>query len=155
MPVHNWPLVPDYIFDGLRLSWDVTLSRRLNNGVLPSDYYVLKERIVPEVERWLRHDHDVFTANADDALVVRRAKNDEPVSVLQILTREQKRSKAAVESFLEKIDNCFKFSLNYVFVDLTIAGEFDPGTLHWSICDHVGIDHSNICLLYTSPSPRD
>lgn len=45
MPVHDWRRVSADVFHDFHLSWAVSLSRALNNGVLPSECYALLERV--------------------------------------------------------------------------------------------------------------
>ena len=44
MPVHDWTRVPHGIFHDFHHEWISTLSRALNGGLLPSEYYALKEQ---------------------------------------------------------------------------------------------------------------
>src|SRR5262249_49011159 len=45
MPVHDWTRVDAGIFHHFHLSWLDDLSRALNRGLLPPDYYALAELI--------------------------------------------------------------------------------------------------------------
>ncbi len=45
MPVHDWTRVSAGIFHHFHLEWIGDLSRQLNRGLLPPDYYALAERI--------------------------------------------------------------------------------------------------------------
>ncbi len=46
MPMHDWTTVDAGIFHAFHHEWISELSRALNRGVLPSDYYALPEQIV-------------------------------------------------------------------------------------------------------------
>jgi len=44
MPVHDWSRVDARIFHAFHHGWIEELSRALNRGVLPPDYYALPEQ---------------------------------------------------------------------------------------------------------------
>jgi hypothetical protein len=44
MPVHNWTRVEDGIFHHFHHSWIEEISRSLNKGLLPDDYYAMAEQ---------------------------------------------------------------------------------------------------------------
>lgn len=43
MAIHDWPRVDAGIFHAFHQNWITEISRTLNNGVLPADYYALPE----------------------------------------------------------------------------------------------------------------
>jgi hypothetical protein len=45
MPIHDWMRVDAGIFHHFHLGWMDDLSRVLNQGVLPADYYALAEQV--------------------------------------------------------------------------------------------------------------
>ena len=45
MPIHDWTRVNPGIFHHFHLEWIGDLSRVLNRGLLPPDYYALAEQI--------------------------------------------------------------------------------------------------------------
>jgi hypothetical protein len=45
MPIHDWSKVPAGIFHAFHHDWITELSRTLNRGMLPSDYYALPEQV--------------------------------------------------------------------------------------------------------------
>lgn len=44
MPVHDWSQVPAGIFHGFHHEWISEISRALNSGLLPAEYYALPEQ---------------------------------------------------------------------------------------------------------------
>jgi len=44
MPLHEWSMVPSEIFHSFHLRWISELVDRLNDGLLPKEYYALAER---------------------------------------------------------------------------------------------------------------
>jgi hypothetical protein len=51
MPIHDWTRVSAGIFHHFHRAWILSISRALNAGVLPSDYYALIERIAGGLAR--------------------------------------------------------------------------------------------------------
>lgn len=49
MPIHNWTRVTAGIFHHFHFEWIGDLSRVLNNGLLPPNYYALAEQIAGEL----------------------------------------------------------------------------------------------------------
>jgi hypothetical protein len=53
MPIHDWSRVDSGIFHAFHLSWIHELSKAMNSGILPPDYYALAEqhagRLEPDV----------------------------------------------------------------------------------------------------------
>src|SRR5436190_786139 len=45
MPIHDWTRVEAGIFHAFHMNWLTAISRALNHGLLPSDYYALPEQI--------------------------------------------------------------------------------------------------------------
>src|SRR3954467_10147424 len=45
MPIHDWSHVDAGIFHAFHHDWITDISRALNRGLLPSDYYALPEQI--------------------------------------------------------------------------------------------------------------
>src|SRR5262249_49116237 len=45
MPVHDWPRVDDGVFHSFHNCWIGELTKALNSGLLPADYYALGEQI--------------------------------------------------------------------------------------------------------------
>jgi Protein of unknown function (DUF4058) len=62
MPIHDWTRVDAGIFHAFHLNWIAEVSRALNRGALPRDYYALPEQIAG------RYGPDVLTLQgpADD-----------------------------------------------------------------------------------------
>ncbi len=46
MPIHDWTRVDAGLFHAFHQSWIVVLSRALNAGVLPADYFALPEQSI-------------------------------------------------------------------------------------------------------------
>ena len=50
MPVHDWTCVTAGTFHSFHLGWIAELTRALNGGLLPNDYYALAEQRAAEFE---------------------------------------------------------------------------------------------------------
>jgi hypothetical protein len=61
MPVHDWTRVDAGIFHAFHHDWITEISRALNGGLLPGDYYALPEQIAGDF------GPDVLTLNATSA----------------------------------------------------------------------------------------
>jgi hypothetical protein len=48
MPIHDWTRVDAGLFHAFQQLWIATVSRALNQGVLPTDYYALPEQSIPD-----------------------------------------------------------------------------------------------------------
>ena len=46
MPIHDWTRVDAGLFHAFHHNWITTLSRALNSGVLPPDYFSLPEQSI-------------------------------------------------------------------------------------------------------------
>ena len=61
MPMHEWTRVADGIFHAFHHDWITELSRALNSGLLPEDYYALPQQqaagLGPDVLTLQRHIH--------------------------------------------------------------------------------------------------
>ena len=53
MPIHDWTRVRDGIFHDFHHAWIEELARALNRGVLPPDFYALREQFAAGFSRWL------------------------------------------------------------------------------------------------------
>jgi len=45
MPIHDWTTVIPGTFHHFHHDWITSISRALNSGILPSDYYAMAEQI--------------------------------------------------------------------------------------------------------------
>lgn len=70
MPVHNWKPIEAGIFHAMHHGWIEDLSRALNRGLLPSDYYALPEQITggwgPDVLTLVNPSSQSREASSDD-----------------------------------------------------------------------------------------
>lgn len=69
MPVHDWTRIDAGIFHAFHHDWITDISRTLNRGLLPSDYYALPEQIAgglgPDVLTLRRPNGNGVPPNAD------------------------------------------------------------------------------------------
>lgn len=70
MPIHDWTRVSAGIFHAFHHDWITDLSRALNGGILPEDYYALPEQIAggmgPDVLT-LRHPESADGSNSESS----------------------------------------------------------------------------------------
>lgn len=86
MPVHDWKPGYAWLFHDFRAEWNIALSRQLNGGLLPSNYYAL-------IERWrgkLEFDEISNAENqceqmpSTDVVTVRQAEDDRLVAACEL-----------------------------------------------------------------------
>ena len=92
MPMHDWTKVPDGIFHAFHHEWISEISRVLNSGLLPRDYYALPEQIAAGF------GPDVLTLQAP------RWREDEPANggggatATSLLTRARPQTRFVAET---------------------------------------------------------
>jgi Protein of unknown function (DUF4058) len=165
MPIHDWTRVDAGLFHAFHQSWIVTLSRALNAGVLPPDYFALPEQSirgpVPDVltlnlspRRGEASGADAGLAvaavpprarlirRAEDAIYVRKAdrvavrhRHGQIVAVVEIVSPGNKASKNELRTFVEKTSNLIAQSVHLLVVDLFPPSKRDPQGIHKAIWD--------------------
>ena len=132
MPIHDWTRVDAGLFHAFHVGWIPTLSRALNAGVLPPDYFALPEQSirgpVPDVltlQLSARRDESGkantglavaavpprarLVRRAEDTIYARKAdriavrhRHGQVVAVIEIVSPGNKASKGELRSFVEK-----------------------------------------------------
>lgn len=147
------------IFHHFHLEWIGDLSRVLNRGLLPGDYYALAEEPAggillaaspPRVKLRSRAEPDVDAARAR-SVVIRHASNHRIVAILEIVSPGNKSSRHAIAAFLDKAVQILRAGIYLIVVDLFPPGPRDPQGIHTLIWDEF-ID--NDFALPSSRSPN-
>jgi hypothetical protein len=165
VPIHDWTRVDAGLFHAFHQQWIVNLSRGLNAGVLPPDYFALPEQSIrgpiPDVltlrlsER--RQDPDGNNAGllavsapprarlvsrAEERVFVRKAdriavrhRHGHVVSVIEIVSPGNKASKGELRSFVEKSSDLIMQGVHLFIVDLFPPTQRDPHGIHKAIWD--------------------
>lgn len=165
MGIHDWTRVDAGLFHAFHHGWIEELSRGLNGGVLPSDYYALPEQRVggpiPDVLTLQLGSSDSSRADdhggAADAQsppktritqrteldayarkanrIVVRHRHGQVVAVVEILSPRNKASQAEFRNFVEKTAELIRQGVHVLVIDLFPPGKRDPLGVHKAIWD--------------------
>jgi len=165
MPIHDWTRVDAGLFHAFHQSWIITLSRALNAGVLPPDYFALPEQSirgpVPDVltlQLSPRRGEPTGTApglavavapprtrlvrRAEDTIYVRKAdriavrhRHGQVVAVVEIVSPGNKSSNNELRMFVEKTSNLIAQGVHLLVIDLFPPSKRDPQGIHKAIWD--------------------
>jgi len=165
MPIHDWTRVDAGLFHAFHQSWIVTLSRALNGGVLPPDYFALPEQSirgpVPDVltlKLSPERGHPTETTpglavaaapprtrlvrRAEETIYVRKAdriavrhRHGQVVAVVEIVSPGNKASKNELRAFVEKTANLIAQGVHLLVIDLIPPSKRDPQGIHKAIWD--------------------
>jgi hypothetical protein len=135
MPVHDWTRADAGIFHDFHHSWTVEIKRRLNGGLLPSNYYALAEEatdgfgsdvLTPQAEA------DWYAAKAN-AIVVHHCSNHRVVAIVEIISPGIKISRKGLWAFVRKAEEALLAGAHLLIVDLFPPGPRDPQGIHREI----------------------
>jgi hypothetical protein len=165
MPIHDWTRVDAGLFHAFHQSWIITLSRALNAGALPPDYFALPEQSVggpiPDVLTLRlspRHEEPPRTPpglavaavpprarlvrRAEETIYVRKAdriavrhRHGEVVAVVEIVSPGNKASKGELRAFVEKTSKLIAQGVHLLVIDLLPPTKRDPQGIHKAIWD--------------------
>ena len=165
MPTHDWTRVDAALFHAFHQDWIGVLARALNAGVLPRDYFALREQSIrdpiPDVLTLkLSEPHaDSNGASAglavatirpqarvvrcaDETVYVRKADrvavrnpHGEVVAVVEIVSRGNKASTNELRSFVEKTSRLIAQGIHLLVIDLFPPSKRDPQGIHKAIWD--------------------
>ncbi len=143
MPIHDWTRVDAGLFHAFHQFWIVTLSRALNAGVLPADYFALPEQSiqgpVPDVltlkrTRVVRHAEEQIYVRKADRIAVRH-RHGHIVAVVEIVSPSNKASANALRTFVEKTSKLIAQGIHWLVIDLFPPSKRDPQGIHKAIWD--------------------
>jgi hypothetical protein len=165
MPIHDWTRVDAGLFHAFHQDWIGVLSRALNAGVLPREYFALREQStrgpIPDVLTLKvaeKHEESKGTSaglavatappatrvvrRAEDEVYVRKAdriavrhRHGELVAVIEIVSPGNKASKNELRSFVEKTANFIAQGIHLLVIDLFPPGKRDPHGILEAIWD--------------------
>jgi hypothetical protein len=165
MPIHDWTRVDAGLFHAFHQSWIVILSRTLNSGVLPPDYFALPEQSIqgpiPDVLTLkLSEGRDEpdgtgsglaaavapprtrVVRRADDTIYVRKAdriavrhRHGQVVAVVEIVSPGNKASRNELRTFVEKSAALIAQGVHLLVIDLFPPSKRDPQGIHKAIWD--------------------
>jgi hypothetical protein len=165
MPIHDWTRVDAGLFHAFHQDWIGVLARALNAGVLPRDYFALREQstrepipgvltlklsAVSEEPNGASTGLTVATApprtrvvrRAEDKVYVLKAdriavrhRHGELVAVIEVVSPGNKASKNELRTFVEKAANFIAQGVHLLVIDLFPPGSRDPQGIHKPIWD--------------------
>jgi len=167
MPIHDWTRVDAGLFHAFHQDWIAVLARSLNAGILPSDYFALREQSirgpVPEVLTLkLSHGREEshgttsgfavatvppathLVRRAEEQVCVRKAdriavrhRRGEVVAVVEIVSPGNKASTGALRAFVEKTSDLIMQGVHLLIIDLFPPSKRDPQGIHKAIWDQI------------------
>jgi hypothetical protein len=165
MPIHDWTRVDWGLFHAFHQDWIGVLARALNAGVLPPDYFALREQStrgpVPDVltlELPSGRDEPGETGSglavsvappktclvrrAEDTIYVHKAdriairhRHGRVVAMVEIVSPGNKASKNELRAFVEKTSNLIAQGVHLLVIDLFPPSKRDPQGIHKAIWD--------------------
>jgi hypothetical protein len=121
---------------------------KLNEGLLPADYYALSEQVAGEI------GPDVLTLQGRAGegrrrLVIRHVSDDRIVAILEIVSPGNKSSRHALRDFVENAVGAISAGIGLLIVDIWPLTPRDPQGIHWAIWQE--IDETQV---YTPPPDK-
>ncbi len=165
MPIHDWTRVDAGLFHAFHHQWVTVLSRALNAGVLPPDYFALPEQSIrgpiPDVltlELAPGRDDANGTGSglavavvpprtrvmrrAEDSIYARKAdriavrhRHGQVVAVVEIVSPGNKASRNELRTFVEKTSKLIAQGIHLLVIDLFPPSKRDPEGIHKAIWD--------------------
>jgi hypothetical protein len=162
MPVHDWTRVDHGTFHSFHTLWIGELTKVLNQGLLPPEYYALAEQVAT------RHQTDVLTLRADRSgapggtlvaeapptvrlrarpiavkplrpsprnrvINVRHVTDHQIVAVIEIASPANKDRKSNVADLAGKVASLLRAEVQVLLIDLLPPGRHDPLGLHGAV----------------------
>jgi hypothetical protein len=164
MPIHDWTRVDAGLFHAFHQDWITALCRALNAGILPSDYFALREQwiqgpipdvltlklseldeasgagsslavaVAPPRARVIRRAEDQIYVRKADRIAVRH-RHGHIVAVVEIVSPGNKASVAALRAFVEKTSDLIMQGVHLLVIDLFPPSKRDPQGIHKAIWD--------------------
>ncbi len=166
MPIHDWSRVPSGLFHHFHQDWSIEIARTLNRGRLPrglsalveqragpkeSDVLAIEVRpkrrpgedmdggiatMPPPLTRIVRRTTKEIYASRANRIVVKHHLG-RIVAVIEIVSPDNKDSRAALRDFVEKTVDCLRKGIHVSIVDLFPATQRDPYGIHKVIWDEI------------------
>ncbi len=161
--IHDWTQVEAGIFHAFHHDWITEISRALNRGLLPGEYYALPEQIAgdfgPDVltlkttpaspDAWPSGGIALETAppkvdlriRSDSsryaakakAVAIRHVSDHRIVAMIEIVSPGNKSSRAALNAFARKAREALAAGVHLLLIDLFPPGPRDPAGIHPAI----------------------
>jgi hypothetical protein len=163
MPIHDWTTVDAGIFHAFHHDWITEISRALNQGVLPADYYALPEQfagglgpdvltlrmpvaappegigggialaVAPPRVRIRMQPQSNRQAARAKAVVIRHVSQHQVVAMLEIVSPGNKNSQNGLNAFVTKAREALAAGIHLLLIDLFPPSVRDPQGIHRAI----------------------
>jgi hypothetical protein len=147
MPVHDWTRVSDGTFHDFHYSWVLEIKRALKRSILPEGYDVMAEQLggdlgAPDDSTFLaagnNPEPETPYARLQRTVVVRHTSDDRIVAMIEVLSRGNKSSRHAIQSFLNKAVAALDSGVHLLLVDVHPPGPRDPNGIHGVVLNEIG-----------------
>jgi hypothetical protein len=129
MPVHDWTRVDAAIFHAFHHGWITELSRALNRGLLPPEYYALSE----QVAGGLAGDVATLGRAEGKAVAVRHVRNHQMVAMVEIVSPGNKYNQTGLNAFVRQARDTLAADIHLLLIDLFPPGPHDPQGIHGAV----------------------
>jgi hypothetical protein len=145
MPIHDWTKVEAGIFNAFHHAWISEISRSLNGGLLPPEYYVLPEQVAAEFEPAKTTGQGAeseveFYRRKKSSIVVRHVSGDRIVAMIEIVSPGNKASRHALKAFVDKACELLEHRVHLLIIDPFPPGPRDPNGIHAAVWAEVEDD---------------
>lgn len=128
MPVHDWSKVDAGIFHAFHHDWITELSRALNRGVLPKDYYALPEFPSKETAG-IKSETGRYAAKAK-SIVIRHVDGHRVIALIEIVSPGTKVNRKALHFFVQKSKGAIASGVHLLAIDITRPSLRDTQGIH-------------------------
>jgi hypothetical protein len=165
MPIHDWSRVDAGLFHAFHQDWIGVLARALNSGVLPPNYFALREQSTrgpvpdvltlelpsavdePDPTGWglgvaVAPPRARVVRRAEDTIYVRKAdriairhRHGRVVAMVEIVSPGNKASRNELRTFVEKTSKLIAQGIHLLVIDLFPPSQRDPQGFHKAIWD--------------------
>src|SRR4051794_30708006 len=108
MPIHEWTRVDAGIFHAFHHDWITELSRALNRGLLPTDYYALPEQIAGGL------GPDILAK----AVAIRHVSHHQVVAMIEVVSPGNKNNVHGLNAIVRKAREALAAGVHLLIVDL-------------------------------------
>lgn len=139
MPVHDWSKMRPGDFHDFHQGWIVALRSRLNQFVLPAEYYCRVERAQTPIEIEDHSENDVLDSRKNQ-IAVYVAASSSLVGIVRFVPSSCKHDAAQWKMILDQFDTYLQAGIHLLIVDLFPTSQYDPQGIHGAISARLGED---------------
>ena len=155
MPMHDWTRVEAGIFHAFHHEWISEISRALNRGLLPGNYYALPEQQAagfgPDIltlqrsrepsgvagatavrpqTRVMVETSGEFYVRRKKGVVIRHVSDDRIIAIIEILSPGNRNSTIALRAFVEKVWELLELKIHLLLIDPFPPDKRAPWGIH-------------------------